>query len=1442
MNYNLLVVSILFILGACQVEQQIVSSNQATAVSTPSLEFSVTLPSSGRKKKDSVLSISLSHSKILSVSGTPYIKANVNGFVKKFNYTSGSGTHTITFNYTVAATDEDQDGVEINPLIYLNNGSIKYLDELGNLNNVSLELKLPAYEIILDGSSPFLKVVTYPGPGFYKSGDVLNYVLTFNESVIVKSALALNLTLGSTNSSFEYVSGSNSKNVFFRKKIESTDLDTDGSINFSSYSLATTLTDLAGNSISTSLPSVNKTGVYINFPTPKVISSSSITKPLNNMYSFGQALEFKVTFSSAILVTGTPYLDIILNSGNAKAYFINMTAPETALFRYTPNYGDEDLTDGIKLGTTIHQGTGSIRSADNLVSAELTLPTIDTSGIKVNSPQIPMTIFSYAPLPGLYKSGQTIDIALMFNRPITIDTSGGTPRIPVYVGNSTVYAKYNSMSGTQTAIFRYTVGTTEYDLDGINLSSVIEPNGGSIKDSSSGTAALYSFVTPLTSGINVDGAKPFVIGVQAPNNGTYGPTKSLDFVVNFNEVVKVTGTPEIKLTIGSTTQSATYISGTNSTSLLFRYTIQAGDEDTDGIQVGDITGGSIQDNYGNILSYPQTLSVVSAGIKVDGVAPTITNAVFGTGTTGNMTTGESISLVVTFSEKVFVQGSPYINLVLGSSIKSATYSSIDATGKIITFKYKIEEGIEDLNGIVPANVIFLGNNDSIKDPYQNAALLNIPSTPDGTAIKVDSKAPFITSVTKPAGGFYKVGDNLDFVLNWSEPVQITGAPLLKLVIDGQLYQLPLLSSTPTQSKFRYTVTASTPNSNSIYLETSLNLNSGTIKDLNGVNLNANTTFTSPSLADVIIDTVRPKVEFISSPSLSKTYYKNQFAYIQVRFSETLTLASGPTTGITLNLTVGGTSVEATYDVSQSSDLVTAFKYTVVSGQLDTDGITVNSITLNGGSIKDKAGNSADISFSSVILSGIKVNGNAGSIISITPPDDKTYETAEYLDFMVKFDRAVDVVNQPCLKLTFDGGFRYACYDSGSGSDTLIFRYEVAFNESAANGVTITSPLLLTQLTLAATIKDDILEDVNLTFSPTTKNYPDVKVDSIPIASKGIVSTTGTFYKFQAGGSIIYNVTYAEPMLATNSPRIKLTVGANIKYANYFSGSGTTVLKFKYDFGTTFTDQIDLDGITVHSPIQQSSAFSNIKTNSGVSVLNYPLIVNGKDYLYPSSLIARYNFQPSNIKVTPCGSEMCLDSSASQPIKDLSGLNNHITTFSGPTPVIKAGFGSMLSDYAQFDNQSLIQLPEIYGVKAIMIVLKTPTDTEIIQPGKEHVLLRDPSVSENIISLRSSVDYNGINDLIVSQYMTLKMNGSALLFSDDNLVITRGPSISTWNGDSNYLFHFASTTSINLEAGTVLGGDSFNGQIAEILFFNSNSNPGTAAQTILKNQLDAIHGY
>ncbi|WP_316790812.1 MBG domain-containing protein [Pedobacter frigoris] len=120
---------------------------------------------------------------------------------------------------------------------------------------------------------------------------------------------------------------------------------------------------------------------------------------------------------------------------------------------------------------------------------------------------------------------------------------------------------------------------------------------------------------------------PIVSSVSVPANATYVTTQNLDFTANFSRSVTVTGTPRISLTVGSQTLYANYVSGSGSTALVFRYTVQSGNLDIDGIQAGS----AIQLNSGTIKGTSDntdatlTLNSVGAltGVKV-GMVPIAT--------------------------------------------------------------------------------------------------------------------------------------------------------------------------------------------------------------------------------------------------------------------------------------------------------------------------------------------------------------------------------------------------------------------------------------------------------------------------------------------------------------------------------------------------------------------------------------------------------------------------------------------------------------------------------------------------------------------------------------------------------------------------------------------------------------------------------------------------
>ena len=114
-------------------------------------------------------------------------------------------------------------------------------------------------------------------------------------------------------------------------------------------------------------------------------------------------------------------------------------------------------------------------------------------------------------------------------------------------------------------------------------------------------------------------------------NNTYKLNDVIDVTVTFNDAVTVTGTPQIDLTTGTTVRQADYKSGSTTTQLLFQYTVQADDEDTDGATINanglKLNGGSIRRTNSTLnADLAHGAQTDQSGHKVDGVVPALTEA------------------------------------------------------------------------------------------------------------------------------------------------------------------------------------------------------------------------------------------------------------------------------------------------------------------------------------------------------------------------------------------------------------------------------------------------------------------------------------------------------------------------------------------------------------------------------------------------------------------------------------------------------------------------------------------------------------------------------------------------------------------------------------------------------------------------------------------------
>jgi hypothetical protein len=140
----------------------------------------------------------------------------------------------------------------------------------------------------------------------------------------------------------------------------------------------------------------------------------------------------------------------------------------------------------------------------------------------------------------------------------------------------------------------------------------------------------------------LDATPPSVVSILAPSNGAYSVGSTLDFQLNFSEVVTVTGIPCLEIIAGSQNRSVCYESGSGSDTLNFGYVVQAGDNDSDGISFSNtsvaLNGGSIRDALSNnaLLSFLAVApNLTSVTINTSVAAPSAVTAVTQTNLTSD---------------------------------------------------------------------------------------------------------------------------------------------------------------------------------------------------------------------------------------------------------------------------------------------------------------------------------------------------------------------------------------------------------------------------------------------------------------------------------------------------------------------------------------------------------------------------------------------------------------------------------------------------------------------------------------------------------------------------------------------------------------------------------------------------------------------------------------
>ncbi len=228
-------------------------------------------------------------------------------------------------------------------------------------------------------------------------------------------------------------------------------------------------------------------------------------------------------------------------------------------------------------GTATHQYSRQIDAKGNLTATVTNLTeglpyyfsvtTYDSSGVEsLGSPELAYVV--PGPPKGVTLSSAQVTQTVSAN--VAVGTLGS---IEPGALKPFTYSLVAGSGSTANSLFSISGSTLT-----INNVSGVSPGAYSVRiqtdDGNGGTLATNLTVTVVAA------TPPVITGVQGPAIGVYGVGANLDFIVTFNAPVIVSpyaGIPHFALRLGTSTVQANYVSGTGTSTLLFRYVVQPGD-------------------------------------------------------------------------------------------------------------------------------------------------------------------------------------------------------------------------------------------------------------------------------------------------------------------------------------------------------------------------------------------------------------------------------------------------------------------------------------------------------------------------------------------------------------------------------------------------------------------------------------------------------------------------------------------------------------------------------------------------------------------------------------------------------------------------------------------------------------------------------------------------
>ncbi|MBK8396633.1 MAG: hypothetical protein IPL26_15540 [Leptospiraceae bacterium] len=658
-----------------------------------------------------------------------------------------------------------------------------------------------------------------------------------------------------------------------------------------------------------------------------------------------------------------------------------------------------------------------------------------------------------------------------------------------------------------------------------------------------------------------------IVLTTATVSSYYPATTVIDINVKFTESVEVTGFPRLRL---NNLVDVNYLSGSGSDTLVFRYTVQAGNnEDVIGLETTSQTalslnGGTIKstattNNMSLILPVPGSTNSFGSGkvIVIDTTPPTITNVTSST-SNGVYGAGGDISIQVTFSETINVlAANPQLTLETGTPDRDADCAAgTEITTLTCTYTVFAGDASSDLDYLA-TNSLGL-NGSTIRDAAGNDANLTL-AAPGATnslgankAIVIDTSVPNISFALASSSGAESTSPTLT--------VNISSAPLT------------------ADASVPYSVTGGTASGTDYTL-----LGSGTLTWTVGdgaaktITLNVVDDALDENPEDIVVTLGIATAASVGAPAAHTYTINDNDAPPTVAFDATISNASEATTTFNIPVsisTASGLSVTVDYSVTGGTATSGGTDFTLAAGTLTfVAGVTTQNISVT-------VNNDALDEVNETIVIDISNPGNASlgtnTSHTYTITDDDAAPTVAFSGTTSSGSEVTTAVNIPVTL-------------SAASSQTVTVNYAVTGGTATSGGTDYT--LAAGTLTFVA---GDTSENIVITVNNDSlyENNETIIIDlSGPTNSTlgGNTTHTYTITNDDSAPTVAFTATTSNGLESVAAPTLAVTLSAA-------SGLATTV-----DYAVT-------GGTATSGGTDFTLAAGTLTFNAGVTTQNITLAI------------------------------------------------------------------------------------------------------------------------------------------------------------------------------------------------------------------------------------------